>query len=248
MRNGLNDQESINRAMEYVAQHHGQIDAENKYARWLEQNSPDICVPVEWHDLLREVESAYIHGDLYPALTSACCLGERILNHLVIGLKDCFKDSPRYKEVHGEKSFQNWEKSIEILSEWNVLNDEQSGLFNDLLKLRNPAIHFGSVEELQENAKTAINLVYSITSKIFGHTSGYFFICSGEIYLKVDEANKPLVKEFIVPHCHLLGFKHRIENRNGQATIVDDEEYSNDVLSDDEFIAQRTVWRKEMGG
>lgn len=245
MRNALGDQRAIDHAKEYVAQNHGQIDTENKYIRWLELEPPALCAPVEWHDLLREVEFSYIHGDFYPALTSACCLGERILNHLVINLRDYFKDSPRYKEVHAKESFQDWNRSIDILSEWNVLNDEQTGLFNELLELRNPAIHFGNLEELQEKAKEAINLVYSITSKMFGQVSGHFFICPGEFYVSSNETEIPLVKEFIIPHCHLVGYKHRIEPRNGEPTIVDDEVYDDQPLSDEEFIGLRTAWRNE---
>ena len=235
---------TVSGAVADVTYRYGLLDIQDKYDRWLSLSPPSLCIPVEWHELLREAESAYIHGDYYPALTSACCLGERILNHLIIGLRGYFTGSPHYKEVARKDSFQDWNRLIGILSDWRVLNDDLAQQFEELLKLRNPAVHFGSLEDHQNKASQAVNGVYLVTSKMFGMDSGHFFVCEGELYISKDKVEEPLVKEFIVPHCCLLGYKHRVEDRNGKPTIVDDEPYPDIQLTDQEFAEFRKAWRK----
>jgi hypothetical protein len=241
---GARDPRIISGTVAGVTYKHGLLDIQDKYDRWLSLSPPSLCVPIEWHDLLREVESAYVHGDYYPALTSACCLGERILNHLIIGLRGYFASSPRYKEVAGKDTFQDWNKLIDILLDWNVLNNDLAQQFKELLNLRNPAVHFGDLADRQKKAGQAVNAVYSVTSAMFGTKSGHFFVCEGELYVPKDKVEEPLVKEFIVPHCFLLGYKHRVESRDGKLTVVDDETYQDIQLTDDEFIEFRKAWSK----
>jgi len=247
---GAIDPRTVSGAVGGVTYKHGLLEIQDKYDRWLSLSPPSLCVPIEWHELLLEAESAYVHGDYYPALTSACCLGERILNHLIIGLRGYYTSSSRYKEVARKESFQDWNRLIEILSEWGILNDDLAQQFKDLLNLRNPAVHFGDIEDRQNKSGRAVKSVYSVTSKMFGMDSGHFFVCEGELYIPKDKVEEPLVKEFIVPHCYLLGYKHRVGNRDGKPTIVDDEIYSEIQLSDEEFIEYRKAWRKgeDMGG
>jgi hypothetical protein len=78
---------------------------------------------------------------------------------------------------------------------------------------------------------------------MFGLDSGHFFICEGEVYIPKDKIDDPPVKEFIVPHCHLVGYKHRVESQDGALTIIDDEPYLETELSDEEFIDFRKAWR-----
>ena len=139
---GARDPRTVSGAVAGVTYRHGLLDIQDKYDRWLSLSPPSLCAPIEWHELLREVESAYVHGDYFPALTSACCLGERILNHLIIGLREYFVSSARYKEVATKDSFQDWNRLIDILSDWKVLNNDLAQRFKELLSLRNPAVHF----------------------------------------------------------------------------------------------------------
>lgn len=239
---GKADPNTVSGAVGGVAFKHGLRDLQNKYSRWLGLEPPQLCVPIEWHELLIECESAYIHGDYYPALTSACCLGERILNLFVLKLRDHFKNSQKYKEVAQKESFQNWQKMIDVLSEWGVLKDEIPCKFKTLLDLRNPAVHFGDLEDRRENAYQAVQAIYNITEKLFGHTSGHFFLCRGEYYVKETLLDSPLIIEFIIPHCHLVGYKHRVENINGQLTMIDDKPYDERDLNDENFAKYRDAW------
>jgi hypothetical protein len=57
----------------------GAANLGRKFARWLGLHPPSLALPGKYHELLREVEGAYISGDSYPALTGQCAwvLGRR---------------------------------------------------------------------------------------------------------------------------------------------------------------------------
>jgi hypothetical protein len=96
-----------------------------------------------------QARSAFVHCQYYPALTGICALGERVLNHLVLGLRDHYKASSHYKRVYRKDSFDNWEVAIDALSDWQVLTPEAEWRFRELSQQRNAAIHF--------NAETEVN-------------------------------------------------------------------------------------------
>lgn len=236
----------IFRFAEQIAVEYGSGQLQSKLDRWLQISPPSLCVPIEYHELLREVEGAYVRGDYYPALTAACCLGERILNHLVLELRDHFKSSSHYKKVYRKGSIDKWEDAIEILKDWKCINDEQAKLFFDLLELRNPSVHFGKVQERAAMSAKALNITYKITRSLFSESNPRFLFANGEIYIKKEFETDPLTIHFIKPHCHYVGYLHDIKNINGQNTIVDDHGYSEGEISDTEFI-ERRAQKKTVG-
>lgn len=227
----------------WLADDFGSANIEDKYARWLALEPPALCVPGEYHDLLREIEGAYIRGDFYPALTGACCLGERILNDLVMGLKKYQTASPRYKEVARKDSLDDWERAISILRDWRIIDEEVTQHFEELYKLRKTSVHYGDVARRAENAKKAIDALYAITRLLFGQGIKQFFMCEGEIHVKKEYENEPFTKEFLLPHCNKLGYRHTAEDRHGQAVLVDHDDYPSGQLTDDEFCEYRRAWR-----
>jgi hypothetical protein len=68
-----------------------------------------------------QARRAFIIGSYYPALVAACALGERILNHLILDLRNFYKNTPEYKDVYRKDSFDNWKIPIDTLSAWGVL-------------------------------------------------------------------------------------------------------------------------------
>ncbi len=68
-----------------------------------------------------QIRRSFIIGSYYPALTGACSLGERILNHLILTFKEDYKWSLEYKKVYDKKSFDDWSLPIGILSKWGIL-------------------------------------------------------------------------------------------------------------------------------
>jgi hypothetical protein len=120
---------------------------------------PAVSSIIAHHNvLLRQVRSAFVGGQYYPALTGACALGERILNHLVIELREEFRATPEYKKVHGKDSFDDWGKAIRVLNAWAILQPEAARAFEELGRLPHRSLHFNAdtVVRLRDEALRAI--------------------------------------------------------------------------------------------
>jgi hypothetical protein len=44
-----------------------------------------------------------------------------ILNHLLLDLREEFRGTPEYKQIHRKDSFDNWDLAIDTLEAWSVL-------------------------------------------------------------------------------------------------------------------------------
>jgi hypothetical protein len=231
----------------WIAREYGERDVEEKFARWLGLEPPSLCIPGEYLELLHEVEDAYVRGASYPAWIGACCLAERILNDLILGVRSEFIGSPpRYKEVAGKESFDNWERVISILREWGIVDHGLATHFGELLKLRHiGGVHYGDVRERAERAKKAIAELYAIVSRRFGINTAPYLVCHGEIYVKKSFESDPFVKAFILPNCRRLSYVHRVQGQFPELEIVDDFPAEIGELTDEEFCEYRRAWRDE---
>jgi len=190
----------------------------------------------------KQIRDAFIIGSYYPALTAACSLGERMLNHLVLLLRDEYKNTKHYKNVYSKKAFDNWDKMIDPLNDWGVLLPEVVEKFNELKKLRNYSIHFNPDTDLQdkEYAQSAIDILKAIIELQFGVGGPVlrpWFINSipGAFYISKEAEELPFVKKIILPNCVLVGHKHRLENEGNWFKVIDDHEYEDKEITDEEF-------------
>ena len=105
--------------------------------------------------LVRQVRDAFVAGQYYPALTGACALGERILNHLALDLRDEFRATPEFKSMYGKNSFDNWPRVIETLENWQVLQPQAAVALRELGQLRHRSLHFNpeTVLNTREHAR-----------------------------------------------------------------------------------------------
>ncbi len=152
----------------------GEIDAERKFQDFLAIGA-EPCSVIAFHKrFLAQARNAFVLGSYYPALTGACALGERILNHLILNLRDRFRSTPDYKHVYRKDSFDNWTNVIRILSEWQVLRGETSDAFVKLEQLRNESLHFNeeTEKEVRAQALSALMLLSSIIDLQFGAMPG----------------------------------------------------------------------------
>jgi hypothetical protein len=225
---------------------YGQADIDNKVARYLEFDPPNMCIITEYLDLLHAIADAYILGSYYPALTGACSLGERIFSIIIIRLRDYFKSHPLYKDLYAKESFQDWDKAITVLAQWKVIDCQLEKEYRSLATLRHASIHFGNIGNIRGSALTALKTVMTITDKLFGLKAGYLFWCPGEIYVKKGKETEPFIKEFILPKCVLLGYKHTIvEIKDSQTTTFTYQyygDYENRQVSDEEYRRLRIEW------
>lgn len=233
----------------FVAERHGAIGLDEKFERWLQLEDLSVCAPVEYLSLLLEIQDAYVQGDAYPALVGACCLGERILNHLLLKTRDYNRSDNRYKKIWRNDSVDDWDFAIQLLVDWRVLRTDEELAFRNLLSLRNPAIHFGAIEERAQRAHEAVRLVHAITDSLFGQSNARFFWAPGEIYVKKEYERDPVTIEFVLPHCVRVGFRHVLDTAvlNGVGRLVarDWDGYEEVEITDLDFRARREAFNEE---
>lgn len=194
---------------------------------------------------LSDCRDAFTIGAYYPALTGVCALGERILNHLVLLLRDDYKATPEYKSVYRKDSFDNWKLAIDTLSAWDVLLPKVVDAYRKLEIIRNKAIHFRPETETndRELALEAIHLLQEIVQDQFGAfgTQPWFIqTIPGEAYIKKAYQAVPFIKKVYLPNCVLVGSKHNLENVNGSWVAHDDFVYEATDISDEQFAEART--------
>ena len=231
---------------------YGEQNFDEKFARYMGLEKPAISVIAEHTYLIEDICSSYVQGNLYSALTGACCLGERIFNQIIFKIIDDFKSSNHYKDVYGKDSIINWEKAIQILSDWGVLYGETKEKYLDLYKLRTDSVHYQRREQnLAEMSLTAINMVNFIINRLFGvgpHRKDVliYFEVPGELFIKKEAEQYPLVKAFYIPCSILVGPKYKVEtgDQPGKFKIVDQEKYKDKEISDAEFVQLTNEFRR----
>lgn len=240
-------QQEKERLKQELSLKYGQLDIENKVNRYLEFDSPNMCIIVEYLKMLHEISDSYVFGNYYPSLTGACSLGERIFNIIILRLRSYYKHHKLYKEVYSKKSFQDWDKAINVLSQWGIIDNDLERDYRRLAALRNESIHFGNINDIKKSSLDALRIVMTITDKLFGLTNDIYFWCPGEIYVKQIKESKPFVREFILPKCILLGYKSSIAESKDTHKISlrfqDQNDYEDRKITDEEYRQLRIEWR-----
>jgi hypothetical protein len=226
----------------------GELDGECKINRFIELGPKPFSIIAFHNRFFAQARTAYIMGAYYPALTAACALGERILNHLILTLRDDFKMSPQYKQIYRKDSFDDWTLAIDALLAWDVLLPKTVGNFRSLMRKRHESLHF-CPETDHNDGPLALSAIKCLQEIIGEQFSGFgpqpWFITGipGEIYIKKDWINKPFIKKMYLPNGHLVGPRHRIESIIPTLKIIDAEDYeSRETMSDDEFIQIRKTF------
>ena len=194
--------------------------------------------------MFNNVRTAFVSGAYYAALTAACALGERILNHLMIDLRDHYKATPQYKHVFRKGSFAQWTLVIDTLEVWSVLLPEVTIEFRALEKLRNRSIHFNAdtATQLRSDALSAISHLTKIIGNqfsAFGMQPWFIEGTAGACFIKQDWETHPFVAHYYCSKNLAVGPLHSVEltEKHGWH-FVDHPDYITfglNGLSDDQF-------------
>jgi hypothetical protein len=197
---------------------------------------------VSYHNELHEqARRSFVTAAYYPALVAACALGERILNHLVLDLRNHFKASPHYKKVYRKASFDDWPFVVAILTDWQVLASDVGKNFLALGELRNRSIHFNpnTYQSLRDDALAALSPLDKIIAKQFGYFGGQpWFIddTPGAQFVKRASESDPFVQHYIIPRSGFVGPLYGMEMiREGHLHHLDYADYGDEDLTDEEF-------------
>ena len=216
----------------------GVLDWDSKKRNIIDIDSSPLSIIAFHNNFFYQVRRSFIIGSYYPALTAACALGERILNHLILLLRDDFKNTKEYKEIYRQESFDDWDKVIRILSSWEVLLPEVATNFLALKEIRNrEAIHFNAITE-DKDREISLRAIKLLAEIIKGQFVGYglqpWFIekTKGSFYIKKSWEDRPFIKKVYIPNCVLVGPYHKVMPG---FVIIDDYPYEDKEISDEEF-------------
>ena len=219
---------------------YGATNYHKKIANFKELGAAPFSI-VAFHNIFfRQSRDAFVVGAYYPALASACALGERILNHLIIKFREDYRHTPQYKRVYNKNSFDNWFLAIETLESWEIFLPEVANKYKEFKITRDHSIHFNP--EIDKNdremAMEALGQLKDIINKQFGVLGGQPWYISDITYaafIRKSFEEKPFVKRVILPNCVLVGPKHRLEKRYDKWIAIDDFQYEDREITDNEF-------------
>jgi hypothetical protein len=234
--------ENRKKTIEGLIAEYGEIDSAKKIENFIALNIKPFSILAFHNRFFSQAWNAFIIGAYYPALTGVCALGERILNHLMLLLRDDYKNTPEYKKVYGKASFDDWSLPIKTLQSWDVLLPDVVENFYQLKDMRHKAIHFRP-ETDHNDRELALQALHCMKAIIGSQFSGWgsqpwFTITMGELYIKKAWEEKPFIKKVYLPNCALVGPKHRIAALMPKV-VIDDIEYEPIEITDEEFCRLR---------
>lgn len=213
---------------------------EEKEANFIELGPRTWSVIAYHNQFAQQARNAFIVGAYYPALAAACALGERILNQLVIGLRDQFQGTPEYARVRQGQALKQWGTMINALRTWGVLRDDVAGDFDRLANKRNNALHFNPDTDVhvRRQALAALRLLDRIISNQFGAIGPKPWFIPGTLgawFITKAAESDPFVQLIYLPNSLRVGPCHAMSQEDGQWFVHDDYNYGEDNISDEEF-------------
>ena len=185
----------------------GEAAADQKRQNFIDLGPKPLSILAFHNKFFEQVRVSFVMGAYYPALIGSCALGERILDYLILMLRDDFKSTLQYKRVHNKDSFDNWGTAIDMLAAWDALLAEVALEFRKLRDRRNDAMHFRP--EVDENDRSlALAAIRSLGSIIgnqfcaFGPQPWFITDIPGEIYIKKDWESRPFIRKVCLPNCN----------------------------------------------
>lgn len=226
-----------------LKEQYGARNFENKLQNLRDIGSKKFSIISHHNLLIEEIRNSFINENYYPALTSACALGERILNHLIIDLRDYYTDTVENTKIKKYKSNSNWKQMISIINDWNFITPDVAIEFGKLSGLRNRAVHFNPeiIDDLRTNALNSILCIQKILFEqfsAFGNQPWFITEIPGEIYIKSEWELNPFIIKYYLPNSIYVGYNHKIKNLN-PFEIEDINIYENTETTDEEFVKCR---------
>lgn len=221
----------------------GERNFEQKLENFKAIGSKPFSVVAFHNRFFSQARSAFVNCEYYPALTGVCALGERVLNHLLIGLREKYRWHEHYKRVFRKDSFDYWPLAIDVLTDWGILQPATTESFRRLAEKRNAAIHFNP-EADKNDRQLALDAIKNFGEIIACQFSAFgqlpWLLCVlGEMYIAKDWENHPFIEFVYRPNCLYLGYKHQVLSAFPWC-IQEAEDYAEANVSDEEFVLLRT--------
>jgi hypothetical protein len=219
----------------------GLVDGEKKIQEFITLGSAPFSIIAFHNDFLRQIRHSFVIGSYYPALTGACALGERILNHLILKLRDSYKGTSEYKDIHRKDSFDNWDVPINALHHWGILLPAVVETFRELKDIRHRSLHFNpdTDHNAREYALDAISKLAAIVNQQFSAAGTQPWFIPGALgasFIKRSSEHDPFIRTVYLPNCLEVGPLHTMEYLDGKWLVHDQHPYQNHEVTDEEYI------------
>ena len=236
-------EENQNNTREGLVHEYGALNFQRKIDNFIALGANPLSVLAFHNKFLEQCRNSFVIGSYYPALVGACTLGERILNRLIIALRDHFKGTKEYKSLHQKESFEKWTQAIDTLVSWDSLLPETAILFRELKPLRNKAIHFNPETDTndRELSLSALLLIQEIVEKqfsAFGTQPWYIEGTKGASFVAKTYETNPFVREIIIPNCAYVGPLHRLKHASTGWIVEDSNDYEQAEITDEEYASR----------
>ncbi|MBU8921207.1 MAG: hypothetical protein KOO63_05245, partial [Bacteroidales bacterium] len=222
----------------------GEDQFEAKKANFIDLGPKKFSVLGFHNRFYEQARRAFVVGAYYPSLVGACALGERILNHLLLALRDDYRSEPSYKKVYRKSSFDDWALAIDTLEEWGVLEVNASDAFRALMEKRHSAIHFRPETDTNDRqlALEALQCLGEVIAYQFagaGLLPWFLNDIAGEVYIRQEWEKKPFIQKVYLHSCARVGPWHEVVEVHPKWKIRDRFPYEDREISDDEFVRLR---------
>jgi len=218
----------------------GPIGLHRKVQDFIDIGAAPISLIAFHNRFFRQIRYAFTIGAYYPALTASCALGERILNHLILLLRDDFRNTREYKQVYRKGSFDNWDLAIDTLEKWCVLLPNVAVAYRELRDIRHKSLHFNP-ETDQNDRLLSLEAINKLTEIISGQFSGFgpqpWYIegTFGAAFVGKASEQEPFVHRVVLPNCRLVGYLHLLQLGPAGWIVMDEHLYEDREVSDEEF-------------
>jgi hypothetical protein len=235
-------EENRQRILAGIAAEFGSLDHQRKVRDIIALGPLPFSVLSFHNKFHRQARTAFVSGAYYPALTGICSLGERVLNHLILGLRDSYRGTPQFKAVYRQDSFDDWDLAIDTLDAWGVLLPTVIEAYRRLKTLRHRAVHFRPDTDVddRELALHAIEQFATIVQEqfsAFGRQPWFISGVRGTAFLKKEWEARPFIRLVYLPNCVLVGPRHRLSLVGDRFQISDEYPYEEREVSDEEYAA-----------
>lgn len=231
-------EERVERLRQQISHEFGGLNLDMKVRNFADIGQLPWSIRAHHNEFLAQARDAFVMGQYYPALTAACALGERMLNHMIIDLKGHY--DTQEPELRTGQPIQNWQRMIHILDRWGALAPTATQAFRRLYGLRNRSIHFNrdTVERQRSDAQRALQLVKTIVNAqfaSFGRDCPWIDFDGFRFFVKKEFESHPFVLAYYSRACPRLGPKYHYnlvghlwlatDLNDYPPTEIDDEEY-----------------------
>lgn len=219
----------------------GERDFDQKVQNFADVGSAPFSIVSYHNEYYHQTRYAFYYGFYYPALVSACALGERMLNHMVLDLRESFVGTEPYKRVYRKSSFDNWDVPIEALDAWGVFqNASVAEEFKKLKTLRNKSLHFNleTYENVRDDALSALKALANIVTYQFGFQGPTKWLIEGtrgHCFIKKDAETDPFMMKYYIPQCPYVSALFSINFASQGVLFFDHANVEDTQVSDEEF-------------